>query len=396
MPTRHNAEELDRADPLASFRDEFIIPDDDLIYLDGNSLGRTPKATRARVLHVLEHEWADGLIRSWDQWLDLPRKVGNQLGPIIGSLPGEVVVHDSTTINLFQTINIALQLRHDRRVVVIDAHEFPTDRFVVEGIAEQLGLDIRYLTPETQFDDVAVIVRSVIDYRTAEMCDVAAFTETARTAGALVVWDLSHTAGAVEFDVHALGVELAVGCTYKFLNGGPGAPAWSFVTQHLHQAISPPIRGWFGHRDQFAMQDGFSPHDDVRRILLGTPHILSLVAAEEGIALVNRAGMSAIASKGQALVDFGLQVADSFGLSTATPRDPRKRGCHLAIRHDRATDIVQTLAQHHGVIADSRPPDIIRLGLSPLTTRFTDVWDGIENIARLCTAEELSSQGAAE
>ena len=396
MPSRSDAEELDRVDPLAEFRDEFIIPDDDLIYLDGNSLGRTPKATRARVLHVLEHEWADGLIRSWDQWLDLPRKVGNQLGPIIGSLPGEVVVHDSTTINLFQTINIALQLRPDRRVVVIDAHEFPTDRFVVEGIAEQLGLEIRYLTPETQFDDAAVIVRSVIDYRTAEMCDVAAFTETARTAGTLVVWDLSHTAGAVEFDVHALGVELAVGCTYKFLNGGPGAPAWSFVTQHLHQAISPPIRGWFGHRDQFAMQDGFSPHDDVRRILLGTPHILSLVAAEEGIALVNRAGMSAIASKGQALVEFGLQVADSFGLSTATPRDPRKRGCHLAIRHDRATDIVQTLAQHHGVIADSRPPDIIRLGLSPLTTRFTDVWDGIENIARLCTAEELSSRGAAE
>ena len=319
-------------DPLAGFRDEFIIPDDELIYLDGNSLGRTPKATCARVLHVLEHEWADGLIRSWDQWLDLPRKVGNQLGLIIGSLPGEVVVHDSTTIDLFQAIHIALQLRPDRRVVVVNAHEFPTDRFVIEGIAEQLGLDIRHLTPETSFIDVAVIVRSVIDYRTAEMCDVAVFTETARTAGALVVWDLSHTAGAVEFDVHALGVELAVGCTYKFLNGGPGAPAWSFVTQHLHPAISPPIRGWFGHRDQFAMQDGFSPHDDVRRILLGTPHILSLVAAEEGIALVNRAGMSAIASKGQALVEFGLQVADSLGLSTATPRDPRQRGCHLAIR----------------------------------------------------------------
>jgi kynureninase len=380
-------------DVLAPFRDEFIIPDDDLIYLDGNSLGRTPKATRSRVLHVLEKEWADGLIRSWDQWLDLPRKVGNQLGPIIGSLPGEVVVHDSTTINLFQAIHMALQLRPDRRVVVIDAHEFPTDRFVVEGIAEQLTSEIRYLTAETKFDDVAVIVRSVIDYRTAEMCDVATFNETARKAGAIVVWDLSHTAGAVEFDVHALGVELAVGCTYKFLNGGPGAPAWSFVAQHLHQTISPPIRGWFGHRDQFAMQDGFNPHDDVRRLLLGTPHILSLVAAEEGIALVARAGMPAIAAKGQALVDFGLHVADSFGLSTVTPREPHQRGCHLAIRHARAANIVRTLAQHHNVIADSRPPDIIRLGLSPLTTRFADVWDGIEQITRLTGSDNATNKG---
>jgi kynureninase len=243
------------------------------------------------------------------------------------------------------------------------------------------------------FDDVAVIVRSVIDYRTAEMCDVQAFTAKARSAGACVVWDLSHTAGAAEFDVHKLGVDIAVGCTYKFLNGGPGAPAWAYVSKELHARMSPPIRGWFAHRDQFAMEGAFVPHDDARRLLIGTPHILSLVAAEEGIALVVRAGMPAIATKGRALVDFGFQAADFFSLPTMTPRDPLKRGCHLAIRNTDAAEIVKTLAQHHGVIADSRPPDVIRLGMSPLTTRFTDVWDGIERISQLIASEAMIHQG---
>lgn len=383
MSSRLVAETLDRDDPLAGFRNEFVIPDPDLVYLDGNSLGRMPKATRERIDCVLNDEWADGLIRSWEHWLDLPRQIGNRLGPVIGSRPGEVVVHDSTSINLYQAVHMALRLRPDRRVIVIDAQEFPTDRFVVEGIAEALGLEVRHLSPETIFDDVAVVVSSVVDYRTAAMADVAAFTALTRAAGALVVWDLSHAAGAVEIDLHALGIELAVGCTYKFLNGGPGAPAWSFVHSALHQHISPPIRGWFGHRDQFAMDRGFEPHDDARRLLVGTPHILSLVAAEEGIALTARAGMSTIAAKGQDLVDFALQVTDHFGLTTSTPRDRSRRGCHVAIRHPRAGDLVARLAADHGVIADVRPPDIIRLGLSPLTTRFVDVWDGFERLQAL-------------
>jgi len=393
MPSRQRAEKLDQGDPLAPFRDEFIIPDPDLVYLDGNSLGRAPKAARTRVLQVLENEWAGGLIRSWEHWLDLPRKIGDQIGPIIGSLPGEVIVHDSTSINLYQAIHIALDLQPQRRVIVIDAHEFPTDRFISEEIARRLNLELRYLTDDLSFDDVAVIVRSVVDYRTAEMCDVQAFSAKARSAGACVVWDLSHTAGAIEFDVHKLGVDIAVGCTYKFLNGGPGAPAWAYVSQELHERLSPPIRGWFAHRNQFAMEGAFVPHDDARRLLIGTPHILSLVAAEEGIALVARAGMPTIASKGRALVEFGFEVADFFDLPTMTPRDPLKRGCHLAIRNDRAADIVQTLALHHGVIADSRPPDVIRLGMSPLTTRFTDVWDGIERIAHLVGSDAITDQG---
>lgn len=385
MPTRKDAEELDRRDPLAGHRDAFIIPDESLIYLDGNSLGRTPKAARDRILQVVEDEWAGGLIGSWDHWLDLPRRVGNQIGPIIGSRPGEVVVHDSTSVNLFQAIHIALRLRPDRRVIVIDAHEFPTDRFVVEGIAEADGLEIRYLTDDTSFEDVAVVVRSVVDYRTAALCDVRSFTATARASGALVVWDLSHAAGAVELNLHDLGVDLAVGCTYKFLNGGPGAPAFSFVTADLLDQVSPPIRGWFAHRDQFAMNQGFAPHDDARRLLVGTPHILSLVAAEEGIALTAKAGMPVIARKGQDLVDFALRLVDHFELESSTPRGERERGCHVAVHHPEAAGIVNELASKHRVIADVRPPDIVRLGLSPLTTRFTDVWDGIERLHMVIT-----------
>jgi kynureninase len=239
------------------------------------------------------------------------------------------------------------------------------------------------LTPDIDLSDVAVIVRSVIDYRTAEVCDVAAYTTHAREQGALVLWDLSHTAGAIEFDIHALGVELAVGCSYKFLNGGPGAPAWTFVAQHLQSQIQQPIKGWFAQKDQFAMEKPFETHDDIRRVLLGTPNMLSLVAAEEGIALSGRAGMPAIAVKGRALTEFASQVVDHFGLSTSTPRDANKRGCHIAVHHHDAKRLVNELATKHKVIADVRPPDIVRLGLSPLTTRFTDVWDGLEKLSRL-------------
>jgi len=383
VKSRQTAEDLDSQDPLASFRDEFLIPDDSLIYLDGNSLGRTPKATIARIHQVIESEWAGDLIRSWSHWLDMPRRVGDRMSAIIGSRPGEVAVHDNTTLNLYQGVHIALGLDPGRRVIAVGDHEFPTDRYVVGGIAEALGLEVRSLTDDMELDDVAVVVRSVIDYKTAEVCDVREFTSRCREAGALVLWDLSHTAGAIEFDVHDLGVELAVGCSYKFLNGGPGAPAWTFIAEHLHSRSHQPIHGWFAQKDQFAMDRGFEPHDDIRRVLLGTPHILSLVAADEGIALSARAGMPAIAAKGRALSAFAMNVIDHFELTTSTPREPRRRGCHVAVHHPEAQRLVQDLAREHNVVADVRPPDIVRLGLSPLTTRFADVWDGIERLHSL-------------
>ena len=383
MITRDDARILDRDDPLASFRDEFLIPDDEVVYLDGNSLGRTPKATVERLKRVVETEWAADLITSWSHWLDMPRRVGDRMGAIIGSRPGEVAVHDNTTLNIFQAVHMALGLRPDRKVVSVSPDDFPSDRYVVEGIAHDLGLEVRPLTPDIDLHDVAVVVRSVIDYRTAEMADVAGFTARAREAGAIVVWDLSHAAGAVEFDVHALGVELAIGCSYKFLNGGPGAPAWTYVHADLHSAVRQPIHGWFAQKDQFAMERPFEPHDDIRRVLLGTPHMLSLVAAEEGIALSARAGMPAIAVKGRALTDFALSIVDELGLHSSTPRDATKRGCHVAVHHHDAADLVDRLAREHKVIADVRPPDIVRLGLSPLTTRFTDVWDGLHTLRAL-------------
>ncbi len=386
MISRRQAQDLDEQDPLGSCRSEFLIPDESLVHLDGNSLGRTPKATIARLQQVIEHEWAGDLIRSWEQWLDLPRQVGNRMADIIGSRSGEVAVHDNTTLNVYQGVHIALGLRPDRRVIAVGDHEFPTDRYVVAGIANSLGLEVRSLTDDMVLDDVAVVVRSVVDYKTAEVCDVRGFTERCRKAGALVLWDLSHTAGAIEFDVHELGVELAVGCSYKFLNGGPGAPAWTFIAEPLHSAAHQPIHGWFAQKNQFEMDRGFEPHDDIRRVLLGTPHILSLVAADEGIALSARVGMPAIAAKGRALTAFAMDVIDHFELQTSTPRDPHQRGCHVAIHHPQAQQLVRDLAHDHGVIADVRPPDIVRLGLSPLTTRFTDVWDGIERLRTLMSA----------
>ncbi|MFM9036901.1 MAG: kynureninase [Actinomycetota bacterium] len=377
MISRDDALRLDHADPLAPYRHEFLIPDQDVVYLDGNSLGRTPLATIERLKQVVETEWATDLIASWSHWLDMPRKVGDRMSAIIGSRPGEVAVHDNTTLNIFQAVHMALSLRPDRRVVSVSSHDFPSDRYVVEGIARDLGLEMRPFTDDMHLDDVAVVVRSVIDYRTAELCDVAGFTARARAAGALVVWDLSHAAGAIEFDVHALGVELAIGCSYKFLNGGPGAPAWTYVHADLHARVRQPIQGWFAQKDQFAMERPFEPHDDIRRVLLGTPHMLSLVAAEEGIALSARAGMQAIAAKGRALTAFALEIIDELDLETSTPRDPQRRGCHVAVHHSDAARLVERLATEHKVIADVRPPDIVRLGLSPLTTRFSDVWDGL-------------------
>lgn len=382
--SRDDALALDADDPLASFRDEFLIPDPSVVYLDGNSLGRTPKRTVERLRQVVEHEWAGDLIASWSHWLDLPRRVGDRLADVIGSRPGEVVVHDSTTLNLYQAVHVALGLRPDRRVVCVGTDEFPTDRYVVEGIAADHDLIVRPYSFDVDLTDVAVVVRSVVDYRTAEVVDVKAFNDRARAAGALVVWDLSHTAGAIEFDVHALGVEIAVGCTYKYLNGGPGAPAFTFVTAELQPRIEQPIHGWFAQKDQFAMERPFEPFDDIRRVLLGTPHVLSLVAAEEGIALTARAGMPAIDAKGRRLTGFGIEVCDHFGLVTSTPRDPARRGHHLAVHHPDAERLLVELARNR-VIADRRPPDVLRFGASPLTTRFVDVWDGLETLKRLTT-----------
>jgi kynureninase len=378
MLTRDDAVHLDVADRLARWRDQFTIPDISLVYLDGNSLGMMPRRALTRISEVMLEEWALGLVRSWDHWIDLPQRVGDRLAPLIGAEPGEVVVHDSTTVNLYQLVDAACALRPDRTVIAISSSEFPTDRYVVDGIARARGMQVR--DGFDQLDDVAVMVRSVVDYRTAVVADVADETARATAAGAIALWDLSHAAGVLAVDLGSAGVQLAVGCTYKYLNGGPGSPAFSYVARSMQHSLPQPIWGWFAQADQFDMGPAFVPQTDVRRMLLGTPSILALAVADEGIAVTAEAGIEPIAAKAQALTGFCLELCDQHRLRSSSPRDPLRRGAHIAVHHPDARRLVADLADRR-VITDFRDPDIVRVGCSPLTTRFTDVFDGLAALA---------------
>lgn len=369
---------LDAEDPLAPYRREFVDTST-AVYLDGNSLGRLPQRTVARLEHVLRDEWGDGLIRSWDRWLDMPRRVGDRLAPVLGARAGEVVVHDSTSVNLYQLVHAAVTLAGDRRVIAVDRYDFPSDRFVVEGVASVRGCTVTH--DIERLDEVGVVVRSLVDYRTGAVADLAAETARARAAGAIVVWDLSHAAGVLEVRLHDDGVDFAVGCTYKFLNGGPGAPAFSYVRDDLISSLDQPLRGWFGQRDQFAMDDGWEPHGGIERLLVGTPSILALAAAEEGIALTAAAGIDRIAAKARRLTGYAIDLCDAWGLVTCTPRDAARRGGHVSVVHPDARRLVAALVERHGVVPDYRDHDIVRLGLSPLTTSFVDVYDGLAALA---------------
>ncbi len=385
MVSRDDALALDAADPLATWREQFDLTaggagGHELIYLDGNSLGRTPLRTFQRMDEVLRDEWASGLIRSWDEWVHRPQEVGNLLAPLIGAQPGEVIVHDSTTINLYQLVHGAMALRPDRTVLAIDQDDFPSDRYVVDGIAAATGRTVRY--GFERLDDVAVIVRSVVDYRTAEVVDVVAETARAHDAGAMVIWDLSHAAGVLAVDLGAAGAQLAVGCTYKYLNGGPGSPAFTYVAHDLQPRITQPIWGWFSQQDQFAMGPTYTPRTDIARMLIGTPSILALTGAEVGIGLSAAAGIDAIAAKARALTALGIDLCDRLGLSTCTPRDELRRGGHISVVHPDARTLTGRLIER-GVIPDFREPDLVRLGMSPLTTRYVDVFDGIKVLADL-------------
>ena len=384
MIDRHVAEQLDADDPLGRWRDEFVIPDPELIYLDGNSLGRTPKRTVAALRRVVEEQWAGDLIASWwdHGWLDLTLAVGDELAPLLGARPAEVAVHESTTVGIFQLLNVALDLERGggtgHQVIAVDDRDFPTDRYAAEGVARLRGAALRRGLDD--LDGVAVVIRSMVDYRTAEIADVANETARAKAAGAVTIWDLSHAAGVLDLDLHALGVDLAVGCTYKFLNGGPGAPAFVYVADHLHDRVVQPIWGWFGQSDQFAMERPFDARPGIGRLLNGTPPVLGLTAAREGIRLTAEAGIATIALKARALTGFAIDLADAHGVATDTPRDASRRGGHVAIRHPEARRLHGALAERK-VIVDHRDPDVLRFGLSPLTTRFTDVHDAITLLA---------------
>jgi kynureninase len=392
---------LDAADPLAAFRDRFVVADPGIVYFDGNSLGRLPLATAERLTRVVGDEWGGELIRGWDHWIDEPVRVGDLIAPLIGAGPGEVLVSDSTTVNFYKVVVAALDARPGRRIVVTDRDNFPTDRYVLEGLAERRGLEIAWLEADRvdgpTLDDVttvlaahpgevALVTLTHVNYRSAAIADLAGITAVAHDAGALVVWDLSHTAGSVEVDLDGAGVDLAVGCTYKYLNGGPGAPAWLYVRRALQGELRNPIQGWFGQRDLFEMAQGYDPAPGIVAWLTGTPGILALAAVEEGVRLVAEAGVPRIRAKGIALTEFAIELVDARlagrGASVGSPRDAARRGAHVAVRHPDARRLTRELIAQ-GVIPDFRAPDSIRLGLSPLTTSFTDVARGLATLESL-------------
>ena len=392
---------LDAADPLAAFRDRFVIADPDLVYLDGNSLGRLPRATVERLSRVVADEWGQELIRAWDHWLDEPARVGDLIAPLIGAGPGQVIVSDSTTVNFYKLAVAALDARPGRRVVVTDRDNFPTDRYVLEGLARARDLEIDWLEPNPvdgptldaitaalarHAGDVALVTLTHVNYRSAAIADMAAITDACHAAGALALWDLSHSAGAVDVPLDDSGADLAVGCTYKFLCGGPGAPAYLYVSRALQPALRNPIQGWFGQRDQFAMGQGYDPAPGVVGWLAGTPGMIALAAVEEGVRLVAEAGIDRIRAKGIALTEFAIELVDTelapLGFSVGSPRDSAGRGAHVAIRHPDAKRLTAELIAG-GVVPDFREPDSIRFGMSPLTTTFTEVARGVEQLARL-------------
>ncbi|MEO5678540.1 MAG: aminotransferase class V-fold PLP-dependent enzyme [Acidimicrobiales bacterium] len=386
MTTRAEAVALDAADPLAGFRERFRIPDDSLVYLNGNSLGRLPHATVDRLHRVVEAEWATGLVRSWSTWVDDAARVGDLLGTsLLGARPGETLMADATTVNLFKLLWAAAADRPG--ALVVDPDEFPSDRFVAQAVASHLGRPLVHLPAGGLADvdvPVAVVARSVVDWRTGGIADVEAGTAAAHARGALVLWDCSHAVGSVPLDLPAIGADLAAGCSYKHLCGGPGAPAWLWVRQDLQGRLRQPVWGWWAQRGQFATGPAYDPVDGIGAWASGTPPVLALAAAEEGIRLVAEAGIDRIRARSQRLTAFALGLHDELlaGLATtwASPRQVERVGGHVAIRHDHAAATVLALRER-GVVPDFRAPDLIRIGLHALTTRFTDVWDGLASLA---------------
>ncbi|HEY8800655.1 MAG TPA: kynureninase [Candidatus Limnocylindrales bacterium] len=393
---------LDAADPLAAFRHRFVIPAPDLIYLDGNSLGRPPLAALERLARVASQDWAGQLVRGWEQWLDEPLRVGNLLGTeLLGARADEVAMCDSTTVDLYRLASAALDARPGRRFIVTDRANFPTDRYVLEGLARDRDREIAWLDPDpvdgptaddvaTALDahrgNVALVTLSHVNYRSAAIADLPAITTLAHDAGALALWDLSHSAGAIPVELAAAGVDLAVGCTYKYLNGGPGAPAWLYIRADLQGELDNPIQGWFGQADQFEMGQGFRPRPGIAGWLTGTPGILGLAAAEEGIRLSAEAGIANIRAKGIALTEYAIALHDArlapLGFELGSPREAVRRGAHVSIRRSDARELTRRMIAA-GIIPDFRAPDSIRLGLSPLTTTFDEVHRAIDRIADL-------------
>ncbi|MXP40029.1 kynureninase [Altererythrobacter soli] len=394
MSNLPEARALDAADPLRSWRGLFALPPG-VVYLDGNSLGALPLGTASRLGEVMRREWGEGLIRSWNtaDWISLPRRVGAMIAPLVGAAPHEVIACDSTSVNLFKLIAAALAMRPGRKVVLSEPGNFPTDLYMIAGLEAQ-GLAERRLAPRAELvaaldEDVALLLLTHVHYKTGAMHDMARLTRAAHDAGALVLWDLSHSAGAVPVDLTGCEADLAVGCGYKYLNGGPGAPAFAFVAERHHEALQQPLTGWMGHAAPFAFTDDYAPASGIDRLLTGTPPILALAALEEGVKLIAGIGMERLTTKSRALSEFlRAAIAETApGLPCISPEDPTARGSQLSFRHPEAYAICQALIAR-GVIGDFRDPDILRLGLAPAYTRFEDCWNAAQALGEVLESGE--------
>ncbi|MGE5337296.1 MAG: kynureninase [Gemmatimonadota bacterium] len=402
--TRQECEALDRSDPLAAHRNAFALPED-VIYLDGNSLGALPRATLARLREVVEREWGDGLIRSWNDahWTEAPRRIGAKIARLIGAHAHEVICADSTSVNLFKVLAAALKLQEarpqvrarERRVVLSERSNFPTDLYIAQGLLALLG--DRYELKLVDFDEVAeaidntvaVTLLTHVNFQTGAMHDLAAITRRARHAGALMIWDLAHSAGAVPVDLNGCSADFAVGCGYKYLNGGPGAPAFAFAAErHLNaladNPFAQPLAGWFGHRASFAFDPQYAPAPSIDRFAVGTPSIVALAALEIGVETVLAAGVDALRAKSIALTDLFVRLVEQqcagMGLALASPRAAAQRGSQVCFAHAQAWPVMQALIGHsaRAVIGDFRAPNILRFGFAPLYVRYVDVWDAVQ------------------
>jgi len=396
---RSYAESRDAEDQLAAFRDRFVHDDPALLYLDGNSLGPLPVRTQARIAEVIDQEWGVGKVRSWGNWITMPRQAGDMVAEhLLGAAPGQVLVCDNTTVNLYKLISAALDAQPGRDVIITDDDNFPTDRYVVAGIAAQRGCELRVI--HTDMDEgidaatlaaaldgrVAVVSLSHVAYRSGALADMAGLTELIHQAGALALWDLCHAVGSVPVRLDETGADLAVGCTYKYLNAGPGAPALLYVRADLQDRLRQPIWGWMGQRERFAMGPSYDPAPGIDAFATGTPQIIGTVAVEEGARLLGEAGIDRLRAKSTELTSYLIGLADEWlvphGFALATPREDGRRGGHVTLRHPEAYRISQALIREK-VVGDYRTPDRLRLAPVAITTRFTDVWDALDRLRRI-------------
>lgn len=399
---RSFAEDLDSTDLLARFRDEFFIASEEIVYLNGNSLGRLPRRTSRALADFVTGEWGTRLSAGWDSWVDVAKRTGDAIASsLVGARAGEVIVSDSTSVNLYKLAAAALDARPGRTVIVTDTDNFPSDRYVLEGLAAARGGSVRWLKPdpitgpsekdlkEALADDVALVSLSHVNYRNGSMAHMATLTELTHDRGALMMWDLCHSVGVVPIELSECKADLAVGCTYKYLNAGPGAPAFLYVREDLQEELTQPIWGWFGQTDQFEFGPRYQPTKGIARFLVGTPPLIAVKGVEEGVAVAAEAGIDAIRAKSTALTEHGIALFDEWlsplGVGLGTPREQARRGSHVSMLHDDAAHLCETLIKQ-GVIPDFRPPNIIRFGASPLYTRFTDIWEGMNSLRTALSA----------